>query len=228
MDPEDELEAAREGGWCDLAVIDAAYQRGELDQAGWHDAVRALIEPAYLAAGTDQAGSGHGGTPAEWERTRRPVMTAIAADGDVLDIGCANGLLMESLHRWGGEEGRSVEPYGVDISAALVDVARARLPQWADRIWAANAATWRPPRRWDYVRTGLEYVPEDRVRDFVEHLLTSYVAPGGRLIVGKTNERCDRPSIGDRLRSWDHRVAGELRLPHEHPGLEMTWYRIDA
>lgn len=228
MRPEEELEAARERGWREVAAIDAAYRAGEIDQAGWHDAVRALVEPAYLGASTVQGGSGHGGTPAEWDRTRRPVMTAIAADGDILDIGCANGLLMESLRRWAVEDGLRLEPYGVDISAAIVEVARARLPHWADRIWAANAATWEPPRRWDYVRTGLEYVPDDRAGDFVAHLLAAYVAPGGRLIIGKSNERRDRPGIGNRLRSWGHRVAGELRLPHEHPGLEMTWHWIDA
>ena len=224
----DDVEAAREHGWREVAAIDEAYRSGRLDRAGWHDAVRALIEPSYLGAATAEAGSGHGGTPEEWEATRGPIMAAIERDGDLLDVGCANGLLMESLRRWGDERGLRIEPYGVDISPAIAEVARTRLPHWADRIWAANAATWRPPRRWDYVRTGLEYVPDDRGRELVEHLLAAYVAPGGRLIVGKSNERRDRPDIGARLRSWGLDPTGELRLPHAHPGLEMTWYWIDA
>ncbi|MEP9384092.1 class I SAM-dependent methyltransferase [Nocardioides sp. KR10-350] len=222
------LESAREAGWRELAEIDAAYERGDLDRAGWHDAVRAVIVPAYLAAADVRGGSGHSGTADDWERTRGPLMAAITRAGDFLDVGCANGLLMESVHRWGAARGLAIEPYGVDIAPELADRARRRLPQWADRIWAANAADWVPARRWDYVRTGLEYVPDDAEEGFVAHLLEASVAPGGRLVVGKTNERRGDVPIGDRLRSWGHRVTGELRLPHAHPGLLMTWYWVDA
>jgi hypothetical protein len=31
-----------------------------------------------------------------------------------------------------------VEPYGVDISPALAELARRRLPRWADRIWTGQ------------------------------------------------------------------------------------------
>jgi hypothetical protein len=37
------------------------------------------------------------------------------------------------------------EPYGVDISPALAELARRRLPQWHGRIWIGNADEWRPP-----------------------------------------------------------------------------------
>lgn len=57
---------AQERGWRRLAQIDAAYQDGLIDQDGWHQAVLAIVEPAYLSAATPQGGSGHGGSPQEW------------------------------------------------------------------------------------------------------------------------------------------------------------------
>ena len=79
----------------------------------------------------------------EWRRARWHITEAIAGDGTFLDAGCVNGLLMESVAAWCAERGLAVEPYGVDISPALADLARQRLPQWAGRIWAGT--TWRTP-----------------------------------------------------------------------------------
>jgi hypothetical protein len=56
-------------------------------------------------------------------------------------VGCANGLLMESVAAWCAERGLAVEPYGVDISPALAELARRRLPRWDGRIWTGNAQT---------------------------------------------------------------------------------------
>ncbi|WP_164084423.1 hypothetical protein, partial [Stenotrophomonas maltophilia] len=56
-----------ERGWRELAVIDAALERGEIDEEGWHAAVLAIIEPAYLGATTPQGQSGQSGDAAGWE-----------------------------------------------------------------------------------------------------------------------------------------------------------------
>jgi hypothetical protein len=45
---------------------------------------------------------------------------------------------MESVAAWCAERGLAIEPYGVDISPALAELARRRLPQWADRIWVGT------------------------------------------------------------------------------------------
>ena len=37
------------------------------------------------------------------------------------------------------------EPHGVDISPALAELARRRLPQWEGRIWTGDAVDWSPP-----------------------------------------------------------------------------------
>jgi ubiquinone/menaquinone biosynthesis C-methylase UbiE len=73
------------------------------------------------------------------------VLEAIDRDGTFLDVGCANGYLMESLHRWLQGTGLTVEFYGLDISEGLLALAKARLPHWADRFFLGNALYWVPP-----------------------------------------------------------------------------------
>jgi hypothetical protein len=60
-------------------------------------------------------------------------------------VGCASGYLMETLVSWCHERGHTIEPYGLDISPELADLARCRLPHWAERIFTGNAIDWLPP-----------------------------------------------------------------------------------
>jgi 2-polyprenyl-3-methyl-5-hydroxy-6-metoxy-1,4-benzoquinol methylase len=226
--PDAALAAHKERAWRELGVIDQALLRGEIDEEDWHARTLAIVEPAYLAAPTPQGQSGHGGDAVAWEQARRLLLDLVPAGADLLDIGCANGLLMESLAAWAAEDGRVLEPYGVEISARLAELARARLPQWADRIWTGNAMTWVPPRRFDVVRTGLDYVPPRRRADFVERLLTGVVAPGGRLVVGVFNEEKDREAVADALRSWGHPVIGATSRVHRDPRLRYKAVWVDA
>ena len=205
---DDALEQAKEGSWREVAAIDRAYAKGELDDLAWHAAMAATIVPAYLGAQTDEAGSGHSGTPAGWEYSRGIVAEAVRGD-TFLDVGCANGLLMESVHRWTG-----AEPYGLEIAPELADLARRRYPRWAERIFVGNALGWEPPQRFDTVRTGLEYVPVPRRRDLAAHLLERVVAPGGRLVIGKFNEEVERCSLEEAVSGWGFRVAGRAERPH--------------
>ena len=177
--PDDSLARNKERGWRELGVIDAALLRGEIDEDGWHARVLDVIEPAYLAAETPQGQSGRSGDAAGWEHARRLLLDAVPDGSDVLDVGCANGLLMESVVAWAAFP---VEPYGLDYAPQLVAEARRRLPQWADRIWVGDALDWEPPHPFDFIRIELVYVPEKRRRKHVERLL-GFVAPGGRLIV---------------------------------------------
>jgi SAM-dependent methyltransferase len=161
------------------------------------------FERHYLGAEEATAQSGCRTGEAGWEIGRRPIASAIHRPGTFLDVGCANGLLMESLVRWSDH---SVEPYGVDFAAGLVELARRRLPRWADRIFHGDALEWAPAQQFDFVRTELVYAPEARRRELAERLL-GWVAPGGRLIVCGYSEPVCRE-----VRSWGY-----------EPELELAW-----
>lgn len=171
-----------------------------------------MLKRAYLEAGNSRGGSGFRGDEARWERARRPIVSAIGRDGSILDVGCANGLLMESLAVWATEEGYTVEPYGLDLIESLATLARQRLPQWADRIFAGNVMDWHPPFRFDFVRTELEYILPEHRREMVERLMSEYLVPGGRLIVcsyGSSRRPVQRAEpVGKILREWGYAVAG--------------------
>lgn len=161
------------------------------------------FEQHYLAAAQATAQSGCSTGEAGWEIGRRPIVTAIDRSGTFLDIGCANGLLMESVVRWSEH---SIEPYGLDFAEGLVELARQRLPEWAERIFHGDALEWEAPRQFDFVRTELVYAPELRRRELAERLL-GWVAPGGRLIV------C----------GYGEPVCREVRGWGWEPELELAW-----
>ena len=138
-----------------------------------------IYEGAYLPGENPRAQSGFGGDEARWEAGRRAIVEAIDRDGSFLDVGCANGLLLESVVSWSPHR---VEPFGLDLAPRLAELARRRLPRWANRIFVGHAFTWKPPRRFDFVRTELVYVPDGRREQYVRRLLAAVVEPGGSLI----------------------------------------------
>src|SRR5262249_51779829 len=132
-----------------------------------------------------------------------------------LDVGCANGHLMECAAAWLAEDGYHVKPYGLEILPELAALARRRLPQWADRIAVGNALDWVPDRTFDFVHTRLEYAPARLKPGLVRHLLEATVAPGGRLIVGAHSEVAgSAPKLESEVASWGFQIAGRVEVPH--------------
>ncbi|HEY7200019.1 MAG TPA: class I SAM-dependent methyltransferase [Candidatus Dormibacteraeota bacterium] len=184
-------DAVREGPGPAMAVVDAgplaalaAAARAALTDEAWFRDVRILLEPHYLAADDPYAQSGKSGGAASWELARAFVVDALHRDGTFLDLGCANGMLMESVVVWARERrGLAIEPYGLDISPGLADLARRRLPRWADRVWVGNAWEWEPPRRFDFAHAMTDLVPDHLRARWVDRLLRRFLTPGGRLIL---------------------------------------------
>ena len=222
------IEAAKERAWQETAALDAALEQGEIDEEGWHRAMADLIVPAYLAADNPRAQSGHSGGEERWRIARSLLLDAIGRNGTFLDVGCANGLLMESVREWATEKGISIEPYGLDISPELAELARSRVPHWAGRIFVANALGWGPGRRFDFVRTALDYVPRHRRRDLVQRLLQRVVAPGGRLIVGVINEERETHQAEKLVSGWGYEIAGRTERPHRDERIAYRAFWLDA
>lgn len=212
------IQLARDRAWPLVERLNAALEAGEIDEARWHCEIAAVIVPAYLAGEDPRAQSGSSGDDADWAYKRSLIADAVDRSGSFLDVGCASGYLMETLTLWCGDRGHIIEPYGLDIAPELADLARRRLPHWRERIFVGNAIDWTPPRRFDFVRTGLEYVPPRRQLDLVERLLRDVVAPGGRLIIGSFGEERDEtrvePSEEQRVARWGYRIAGRTERPH--------------
>ena len=168
-------------------IIDAAseaFASGRIGEAEWQRRVTNALGRAYLGESDPRWQSGFDGDPALWREARELILQAVCGDGAFLDVGCANGHLMECLALWALERGRRLELYGLELNPELATAARERLPSLADRIFTGNVSDWIPPRRFTYVRTGLEYVPAGGESRLVGRLLRDVVEVEGRLIVG--------------------------------------------
>ncbi|MDQ3765970.1 MAG: GNAT family N-acetyltransferase [Actinomycetota bacterium] len=153
-----------------------------VDESKWFGDLQKIVEDAYLSSSDVRAQSGFAGDEARWERARRVITEVMDRDGSFLDVGCANGLLMESIVRWTKERDLTIEPFGFDLSPRLLALAKARLPQWSERFYSGNILDWRSPRRFDYVRVELDYVPSHRRAELIDRLLRHVLTSDGRLI----------------------------------------------
>jgi len=179
-----------------------------------------LLEEPYLEAdarGDVAGGSGSGGGLERWERKRRVLVDAFDQDGSWLDIGCANGLLMETLATWAREKGLRIEPYGLELSPRIAEAARRRLPDWAGRIWTGNVMTWEPQMRFDYVTVIADSVPATARPDLVERLITRFLSSTGRLIFSiyvpqPPEAPAELPPASAVLKRFGYRVKGEAEV----------------
>jgi hypothetical protein len=212
--PDPALETLKEGAWREVAAIDRELIEGRIDEEGWHKAMASLIKPSYLAANDPYAQAGHSGDENTWEASRGFIANALHRGGAFLDAGCANGILMESVHRWGKGKRLAVEPYGVDIVPEFVERARSRLPRWAERIHVGNIRSWRPTgMRFEFVMIRPEYAPAARRADLVRHVMDHVLRPDSRLIVFVGSEERELRRT-EAMVTAEFAIHGRIEIPH--------------
>jgi SAM-dependent methyltransferase len=172
------------------------------------------LEPAYLAHDDPIRRSGFSGGPARWRAEREPILDAVHSNGDFIDIGCANGFLLECLVAWARERGIELVPHGLDLGERLIELARKRLPEFASNFHVGNAWDWAPPMRYDFVYTLCDCVPDELLPEYVEKLMSDVASPGGRLILGSYGSRSRALralNVSRSLKSMGLNVAGAAR-----------------
>ncbi len=204
------------------ARLDAALASGEIDETRWCMALEEVLGDAYLASDDRRAQSGKSGDELDWRWSRELILDALPERArskcSVLDVGAANGYLLESLVRWGQERNVEVDPYGLDISPRLVALAQRRLPAWSDHLEVGNVLQHEPRRRYDLVNTALDYVPAPRRRESIERLLAKFVTPGGRVVLRPERGRDGEPHPAAQIEALGLRVGGVIERPHPTSG----------
>jgi hypothetical protein len=153
-------------------------------------------------------------------------MEAVDRDGSFVDVCCANGHLLECVVEWAAGKGLRAEPYGIDIGPGLIELARRRLPRWADRFGVANAWEWEPPRKFTHVYTLDDVVPPGFLDEHLARLHDIAVEPAGRLIVGAYGNpsRGEMPrSPAEELRSAGLEPEGESASAESPPSKRFAW-----
>lgn len=142
------------------------------------------LEASYLEYDDPIRQSGFGSGAERWRIEREPILEAIYSSGDILDVGCANGYLLDCLVKWAKDRGFKLTPYGVDIGAKLIALAQKRMPEYAENFYVGNAWDWKPPRQFTFVYALYDCVPLQYLAEYIVKLLDQAVEPGGRLIIG--------------------------------------------
>jgi SAM-dependent methyltransferase len=172
------------------------YSKGQVSAEEFFRRCSEETEKLYLSKDNPRAQSGHGSDVTSWRHVRSMILEPITSGGTFIDIGCANGHLIESLDCWMRNTDVRVQFYGLEISKKLYDLAVRRLPEFSSRLFHGNALYWKPPFRFDYVYTMiLPDLPSELHREFLRHLFEDCLAPGGKLILGPWNDLGLEPEI---------------------------------
>jgi SAM-dependent methyltransferase len=185
-------------------------RQGDSLPAGFLDRLRDL-EAAYCAESDPIRQSGFSGGPQRWRQEREPILDAVDGDGHFLDVGCANGYLLECLVEWAQERGRRLTPHGLDFGSRLIQLAKERFPHLPSNFHVGNAWDWRPPRKYRYVYSLCDCVPESYFGEYCRRVLDRMVEREGKLIVGIYGSRSRKippVDLGARLARLGFAVQG--------------------
>ncbi|UCD09121.1 MAG: class I SAM-dependent methyltransferase [Dehalococcoidales bacterium] len=173
----------------------------------WFTSLKDELETAYVRNREPWRQSGYLGSEEQWIAARKPVADCIEKSGSFLDIGCANGYLLECILKWTSDRNLRIIPYGIDISGKLIELAKERLAGYADNLFTGNGWDWNPPTRFDYVRTELVYVPEHLQKRYLDRILNVYLKEDGKLLIAEYGLSSRPPNtsyVGNLLVAWDY------------------------
>lgn len=130
---------------------------------------------------------------------------ALAAGDTVLDIACGTGIVARLAKERLGDIGKVV---GVDLSPAMISVARRVAPDIDWREGDASALPLRNDEQFDVVvcQQGLQFVPDKAA---AAREMRRALAPGGRLAVGTWRPEEEMP-LGRALRRVAERHVGSI------------------
>ena len=187
------------------------------------------LEDSFLTAEDPIRQSGFGGGEERWKNERGLILDAVDGDGDFLDVGCANGYLLECLVKWAKEKGIKLTPFGVDQGSRLIELAKKRLPDYASHFWVANAWDCIPPRKFKYVFSLYDCVPERFLMTYIKRLLQRYVEKSGTLIIGAYGSNSqNRPAfdVAGFLKATGFAISG-TSYRGELPVSRIAWINND-
>jgi len=144
----------------------------------------------------------------DWETCRKPIAECIIKDGNFLDIGCANGYLLESIMKWTTFK---IVPWGVDLSPRVIAAAKARLKEFSDNFFTGSVTKWSSPIKFEYVRTELDYAVVESQEQYLRQVLNSYVSENGALLLTEYRSKKDanKPWLNDKVNGWDFRIVDQ-------------------
>jgi len=189
----------------------------------WFSSLRKELEEAYLQYDEPWRQSGFSGPEERWVACRKPIAECIEESGSFLDIGCANGYLLECILKWTAERNINIIPYGLDLSPQLTELAKQRLPKYRQNIYTGNGWLWPSPIRFDYVHTEVVYVPEELQKRYIKRIIETYLADGGRLLLTEYRSRedpADKPWIDRTLKKW--KINTTKRVSGFYDNKELT------
>lgn len=183
------------------------------EEKKWFDSLKDELEESYIRHNEPWKQSGFLISKDAWVKCRKPIADCIEESGTFLDIGCANGYLLECILKWIGEKGIKIIPYGLDLSRRLIDLAKKRLPQYKANLYIGNGWNWASPIQFDYVRTEAVYVPECLQKSYIERIINLYLKERGKLLVAEYRSRKDdpkKPWVDKTLKDWGFKVTKEV------------------
>ncbi len=203
-------------GWNYSIKINTVYGFKRMDNyqlEEWFSALKQELESAYIQHDEPWKQSGFSGPEDRWTAVRKPIADCIDKSGSFLDIGCANGYLLECIMKWAGERGITVTPFGIDLSEKLIKLAQERLPDYINNLFVGNGWDWTPPEKFDFVRTELVYVPDSLQKQYIERIIDFYLAESGKLLIALYRSRStpvDTPWDDVKVKDWGFEITGQV------------------